>query len=152
MKVSEKGINLLHQFEGCELEAYLCPAKIWTIGYGNTFYLDGTPVKEGDVITKEQAEELFKNILVNFENCVLKSLGKTKISQNKFDALVSLAYNIGCGNFRKSTVIKRTIANPNDPSIANAFLMWNKIKGKVSRGLTRRREAEAQLFFTVDDE
>jgi lysozyme len=150
MKVSEKGCKLLHQFEGCKLTAYLCPAKIFTIGFGNTFYLDGTPVKQGDKITEEQAEELFKSILVNFENCVLKALGKTKVSQNKFDALVSLAYNIGCGNFRKSSVLRLTIANPNDPAIANAFLMWNKIKGKVSNGLTSRREQEAILFTTVD--
>jgi lysozyme len=150
MKVSDKGIKLLHQFEGCKLTAYLCPAKVWTIGYGNTFYLDGKPVQEGDTITQDEAQDLFKNILVNFENCVVKALGKTKVNQNQFDALVSLSYNIGCGNFRKSSVLRLTVANPNDPAIPNAFLMWNKIKGKVSRGLTRRREAEAELFTTVD--
>jgi lysozyme len=150
MKVSDKGIKLLHQFEGCKLTAYLCPAKVWTIGYGNTFYLDGKPVQEGDTITQDEAGALFKNILVNFENCVLKGLGKTKVNQNQFDALVSLSYNIGCGNFRKSSVLRLTVANPNDPAIANAFLLWNKAGGKVSRGLTRRRTAEAELFTTVD--
>lgn len=151
MKVSDKGIALLHKFEGCKLEAYLCPAKVWTIGYGNTFYLDGTPVKEGDKITQEQANELFKNILVNFEKCVLKALGKTKVNQNQFDALVSLTYNIGCGAMAKSTVMRLTKANPNDPAIANAFLMWNKIKGKVSNGLQRRRAAENELYYSTND-
>lgn len=150
MKVSDKGIKLLHQFEGCKLTAYLCPAKVWTIGYGNTFYLDGKPVQEGDTISQDEAEDLFKNILVNFENCVLKGLGKTKVNQNQFDALVSLAYNIGCGNFRKSSVLRFVSLNPNDPAIETAFLMWNKAGGKVSRGLQRRREAESELYFKQD--
>lgn len=150
MKVSDKGIKLLHQFEGCKLEAYLCPASIPTIGYGNTFYLDGTPVKLGDKITQEQANELFKNTLVNFENCVLKALGKTKVNQNQFDAMVSLCYNIGCGNFRKSSVLRFVSLNPNDPAIETAFLLWNKIGGKVSKGLQRRREAESSLYFSND--
>lgn len=150
MKVSDKGIKLLHEFEGCKLEAYLCQASIPTIGYGNTFYLDGTPVKLGDKITQQQAEELFKSILVSFEKCVLRALGKTKINQNQFDALVSLAYNIGCGNFRKSSVLRFATLNPNDPAIETAFLLWNKIGGKVSRGLQRRREAESSLYFSND--
>lgn len=150
MKVSDKGIKLLHQFEGCKLTAYLCPAKVWTIGYGNTFYLDGKPVQEGDTISQDEAEDLFKNILVNFENCVLKGLGKTKVNQNQFDALVSLAYNIGCGNFRKSSVLRFVSLNPKDQAIETAFLMWNKAGGKVSRGLQRRREAESELYFKQD--
>lgn len=150
MKLGVLGFELIKKFEGCKLTAYKCSAGVWTLGWGSTFYLDGTPVKEGDTCTQEQADELFKNTLVNFENCVRKAIAKIKINQNQFDAMVSLAYNIGCGNFRKSSVLRLTIANPNDPAIPNAFLMWNKIKGKVSNGLTRRRESEAILFTTVD--
>jgi len=152
MKLGENGFALIKEFEGCKLEAYKCSASVWTIGWGSTFYLDGKPVKEGDTCTQDEADKLFKNTLINFERCVVKALGKIKISQNKFDALVSLAYNIGCGNFRKSSVLRLTKANPNDPSIANAFLMWNKAGGKVVRGLTRRREAEAELFFKIDND
>lgn len=152
MKVSQKGLDLITSFEGIKLTAYKCSAGVWTLGIGSTFYADGIPVKEGDTCTLEKAHELFKLTLVNFENCVLKGLGKTKVSQNKFDSLVSLAYNIGCGNFRKSSVLRLTVANPNDPAIANAFLMWNKAGGKVVRGLTRRREAETENFFSVDND
>lgn len=150
MNISEKGLNFISGFEGTKLTAYKCSAGVWTIGIGSTFYLDGKPVQEGDTITQDEAKILFKNTLVNFENCVTKALAKTKVNQNQFDALVSLAYNIGCGNFKKSSVLRLTIANAKDPSIANSFLMWNKAAGKVIKGLTRRREAEAQLFFTVD--
>jgi len=150
MKVSDKGLDLITSFEGIKLTAYKCSAGVWTLGIGSTFYADGTPVKEGDTCTLQEAHELFKLTLVNFENCVLRGLGKTKVNQNQFDALVSLAYNIGCGNFRKSSVLRFVSLNPNDPAIETAFLMWNKIGGKVSNGLQRRRDAEKTLYFSND--
>ena len=149
MKLGSKGFNLIKEFEGCKLLVYKCSAGVWTIGWGSTYYENGTRVKEGDKITQERADELFLNTLQPYVECVNKNL-KTKVSQNKFDAMVSLTYNIGCGGFKRSSVLKKTNINPNDPSIANSFLLWNKANGKVIKGLKRRREKEGELFFTVN--
>lgn len=146
MKVNEKGIKLLHHFEGCRLKAYLCPAKIWTIGWGNTFYEDGSPVKEGDEITQERADNLFLIILNGFSNNVRRSL-RVNLNENKFSALTSFAYNVGIGNLNRSTLLKKVNANPEDETIRGEFMKWNKAGGKVLNGLTRRREAEANLYF-----
>jgi lysozyme len=148
MKINEKGIKLLHDFEGLKLEAYLCPAKIWTIGYGNTRYEDGSPVKQGDKITKERAESLFLNILAVFERGVLLRV-KKPINSNQFSALVSFSYNLGLGNFGSSTLLRLVNENPNDPEIRNQFMRWNRAKGQVMAGLTRRRKAEADLYYEL---
>jgi lysozyme len=147
MKVNKEGIELLHHFESCKLEAYLCPAKVWTVGWGNTRYEDGTPVKLGDKITQERADELFLNILNTFEKGVASRV-KKELNSNQFSALVCIAYNIGLGNFGASTLLKRVNANPSDPDIRNQFGVWNKSKGVVLNGLVRRRKAEADLYFS----
>jgi lysozyme len=147
MKTNDKGIKLLHDFEGLKLQAYLCPAKVWTIGYGNTRYEDGRPVKEGDVITKERAEQLFLRILDVFEKGV-KSRVKKELNSNQFSALVSFAYNVGLGNFGASTLLKMVNVNPNDPKIRDQFAQWRKAGGRVVDGLIRRRKAEADLYFS----
>jgi len=147
MKTNKKGIKLLHHFEGCRLKAYLCPAKIWTIGWGNTKYEDGSPVKDGDVITQERADKLFESILETFERGVASSV-KVDINYNQFSALVCFAYNIGLGAFRNSTLLKLLNKNPSDPSIKEQFMRWNRAGGRVLEGLSRRREAEANLYFT----
>ena len=148
MVTSNKGIDLIKRFEGCKLNAYLCPAKIPTIGYGNTFYEDGTPVKIGDTITQERATELLKNLLVKFESYVNKYV-KSTITQEQYDALVSFCYNIGAGNLAKSTLLKKVNLNPKDATIRDEFMKWNKAGGKELLGLTRRRKAEADLYFNV---
>jgi lysozyme len=146
-KASQKGIDLIKQFEGLKLKAYKCPAGIPTIGYGNTYYPNGTKVKLTDApITKEKAEELLKFIVTPYEKAV-DTFCRDDINQNQFDALVSLAYNIGVGNLQKSTLIKKVNINPNDSSIKAEFAKWNKAAGKVLLGLTRRREAESNLYF-----
>jgi lysozyme len=147
MKTNERGIKLLHDFEGLKLKAYLCPAKVWTIGYGNTRYEDGRPVKEGDVITKERAEQLFLRILDVFEKGV-KSRVKKELTSNQFSALVSFSYNIGLGNFGASTLLKMVNVNPSDPKIREQFMRWNKANGGIMAGLIRRRKAEADLYFS----
>jgi lysozyme len=147
MKTSEKGIKLIQEFESCKLKAYLDSVKIPTIGYGNTFYEDGSKVKLGDVITKERANSLFHMILSRFERGV-ETLLTSKVNQNQFDALVSIAYNIGLGNLKKSTLLKLVNSNPNDTKISSAFMLWNKAKGEILNGLTKRRSAEAQLYFS----
>jgi len=146
MKVNADGYALLKKFEGCRLKAYLCPANVWTIGYGNTFYEDGTKVKEGDVITQQRADELAKFIVEQFANSIRPMIQKT-LTENQFSACVSLAYNIGTGGFKKSSVLKKLNVNPNDPTIADSFRLWNKGGGVILKGLVRRREAEIELYF-----
>lgn len=137
--------TLIKHFEGCELEAYLCPAGIPTIGYGSTFYADGKPVKMGDKITIQQAEALLPNIVNKFSISVNEAL-KVDVKQHQFDAMLSLCYNIGIGNFRKSTLLGLVNKKADSTQIVAEFAKWNKVKGVVSNGLTNRRKAEATLY------
>lgn len=147
-KLSQKGLELIKSFEGLSLKPYVCAGGINTIGYGNTYYTNGKKVTLQDKpITKEQAEELIKHSLSTYEKAV-DSFCRDDISQSQFDALVSFAYNVGTGNLQKSTLIKKVNANPQDPTIKDEFLKWNKANGKVLAGLTRRRQAEATLYFS----
>ena len=141
------GYKLIQQFEGLRLKAYKDSAGIWTIGYGNTTYLDGSKVKKGDEITREQAELMFKQTANKFALDVAKLIDVC-LTQNQFNALVSLAYNIGIGAFKGSTLLKKVNANPNDESISAEFKRWNRAGGKVLYGLTRRRNEEADLYFS----
>jgi lysozyme len=140
--------------ESCRLKAYKDIAGIPTIGWGSTMYEDGTKVKMGDVIDIDKANRLLEWEVRNKAGAVVDCLKNIVLNQNQIDALISLAYNIGVGGFRQSTVLKRVRNNPKDPTIADAFLMWNKItdpvtkKKVVSKGLTLRRKREAKLYFT----
>jgi len=147
MKLNQAGIKLMHDFEGCKLTAYLCPANVATIGYGNTYYEDGKPVKLGDTITQERANELFNMIAEDFAKRV-RTLLRVTLNENQFSALVSFAYNAGVANLNKSTLLRKVNANPSDPTIDAEFLKWNKANGQVLAGLTRRRTAESKLYFT----
>lgn len=146
MKLNKAGKDLIKSFEGCKLVSYKCSANKDTIGYGNTFYEDGSPVLPGHRITQQKAEQLFDIIAKDFEDKVSKVV-KTILTENQFSALVSFCYNVGIANLQKSTLLKKVNYNPNDPSIKAEFLKWNKAGGKVLAGLTRRREAEAKLYF-----
>jgi lysozyme len=146
MKVNADGYALLKKFEGCVLKAYKCPAGVWTIGFGNTFYEDGTKVKEGDVITQQRADELAKYIVEQFATSI-RAMIKQPLNENQFSACVSLAYNIGTGGFKKSSVLRKLNVNPTDPTIADSFRLWNKGGGVILKGLVRRREAEIELYF-----
>lgn len=147
-KLSQKGLELIKQFEGLSLTPYVCAGGINTIGYGNTYYTNGKKVSLKDkAITKQQAEELLKHSLSTYEKAV-DSFCRDDISQSNFDALVSFAYNLGTGALQKSTLIKKVNANPKDVTIADEFLKWNKANGRVLAGLTRRRQAEANLYFS----
>jgi lysozyme len=152
MKVSEQGLRLIKKHEGYRSEPYLDAVKIPTIGYGNTFYPDGTKVTMQDKpLSKEVADLLLKVVVSKFEKCVNDNV-IADISQEQFDALVSFSYNLGCGALRKSTLLKKVNDNPCDPSILKEFLKWNKAGGKVLRGLTNRRIDEANYYFgdTID--
>lgn len=150
--ISPKGIHLIEKFECSDnvnnfLRAYKCPAGVWTIGIGTTVYPNGQRVKEGDVITKDQAYEYLKFDLSNTEKQV-DSYTVDVINQNQFDALISFAYNLGVNALRSSTLLKKVNANPIDPSIRNEFNRWIHAGGQVLPGLVARRAAEADLYFS----
>ena len=147
MKVSNKGLELIKEFEGFSSVAYLCSAKKVTIGYGNTFWEDETPIKIGEQISKDRAETLLKNIVDEFAKSVEGNL-KISVTQNQFDAMVSLAYNIGIGAFSNSTLLRQLNCG-NFVGASHEFLRWNKSNGKPLLGLTRRREREKILFDAV---
>ena len=148
MKISENGLNLIKKFEGLSLKPYLCSAGIPTIGWGNTFYENMKKVTlQDETITEERADSLF-NFLVttNFVN-VVNRLVIVDINQNQFDALVSFVYNLGSGNFEKSTLLKKV--NQEDFIGASLeFEKWNRASGKVLNGLTKRRLSEKELFLS----
>jgi len=147
MVISNKLKELVKEFEGCKLKAYKCPAGIWTIGYGNTQYENGKAVKEGDAITLERAEELLELILIKFIQQV-GEIVKTNINQNQKDALTDFAYNCGVGNLKTSTLLKKVNADPKDKTIRAEFEKWVRANGKVLDGLVKRRNAEANLYFS----
>lgn len=143
--LSDNGMKLLEQFEGLRLEAYLDSAGIATIGWGSIKYPNGNKVKLGDKITKAQAKEYKLHDLKEFESTVNTSV-KVPLTQNQYDALVSLSYNIGSGAFKNSTLLKKL--NSSDyKGAAEQFLVWNKVNSKKVQGLVNRREAEQKLFI-----
>ena len=142
-----KGISIIKRFEGLRLRAYLCPAGLPTIGYGSTWYENGSKVKMGDVITIDRADRLLLFTVAEFEKQV-DTLVTSAINANQLGALTSFAFNVGMGNFRKSTLLRKVNANPNDQTIRAEFMKWIRANGKVLTGLQRRREAESALYFT----
>jgi lysozyme len=148
MKLDVNGYLLITKFEGFSATPYLCSAGIPTIGYGSTFYVDGAKVTMKDIaISETQALVMFKAIADEFAAKVLKLLKKT-VNQHQFNTLVSFAYNCGLNNLGKSTLLKKVNINPDDPAIRYEFLKWNKAKGKIIVGLTRRRNEEARIYFS----
>lgn len=147
MRINQATIDLVKEFEGLKLEAYLDPVGVVTIGYGYTNRAGfGPGVAMGDVWTKEQAEEMLAEGLFRFAN-EIRPLFKRDATPNQFGAMLSLAYNIGTGAFSKSTALKRFNAGDIDGA-ADALTWFNKAGGKVLRGLVRRREAERALFLS----
>lgn len=152
MQLSDAGFELIAQFEGFRSAPYLDAVGVATIGYGNTYYTDGRKVKMTDKpLSREEAKAL-KLAIINKDFAPAVNLmfadeiEHGKINQCQFDALVSLAYNIGTAALKKSSVYKY-IKTGDFKSAANAFLLWNKAGGKVLNGLTRRRNAERDLFL-----
>jgi lysozyme len=138
--------------EDLRLNAYLDSAGIWTIGYGTILYEDSTHVKKGDVITPERAEELLRWEVKLKARAVNAATQSVVLNQNQYDALVSFTYNTGVKALKGSTLLKRVQADPSDPAIRNAFMMWNKahVDGNLVTldGLTNRRQKEADLYFS----
>ena len=140
MKTGRNGINLIKSFEGLRLHAYKCPAGVWTIGYGHT-----KGVKKGDMITELKAETLLIIDLQSSENTI-NTLVKVPLTQNQFDALVSFVFNVGSGNFQKSTLLKK-LNNKDYIGTSNEFKKWVYANKKVMQGLVKRRNAERELFI-----
>lgn len=140
MKTSNKGIDLIKKYEGFRAKAYKCPADKWTIGYGHT-----RNVKPTDVITLHEAERFLRQDVEFAEKEVNRH--NLDINQNQFDALVSFVFNLGVGNFARSTLLRKIKSNPNDPTIRKEFERWIYAGGKVLNGLVRRRKEEAELYF-----
>lgn len=138
-------INLIKKWEGCKLESYKCSAGHDTIGYGNTFYEDGTKVKPGDKITQKRAESLLINLLPKFENIVNKKI-TVSLTQNQFDALVSYTWNTG-GSDTLFSLINRKAS---DKEIRTWFeTKYITANGKQLKGLVDRRKDEANLYFKI---
>ncbi len=168
MKLSKAGEDLMHKYEGFRSRPYLCPAHIWTIGYGHVLYqeqirlpvvrVDGKetpmlrkemPLKPEDnrVWTKTEIDELFRTDVRTFERGVLRLVPGVVGRQGAFDALVSISFNFGLGNLQRSTIRMRANRG-NWEGAAEAFRMWTKGGGKVLPGLVKRREAEIALFLS----
>ena len=141
-----KGIPIIRKFEGLKLRAYLCPAGIPTIAWGNTFYENGSKVQMGDKITIDRADKLLFFMVGKFE-AEVKKLVKSAINDNQLGALTSFAFNVGIGALTKSTILKKVNKNPNDATIRDEFNRWTNSNGKVVNGLVTRRKAEADLYF-----
>lgn len=142
MRISAKGLAIIKEFEGCRLTAYLpTPNDVPTIGYGST-----KGVKLGDVWTQAQADAALVDDVRDAEECVTGAV-TVPLQQEEFDALVSLVFNIGCGAFRKSTLLRK-LNDADYDGAALEFRRWDKQAGQVLAGLARRRMAEAKLFDT----
>jgi lysozyme len=171
VKLSKAGIALMHKYEGYRNRPYLCPAHIWTIGYGHVLYQEQIrlpmfrpegktkadipmirseyPLKPEDnrVWSKQETDDLFASDVASFERGVLRLVPGSVGSQGRFDALVSISFNFGLGNLQRSTI--RIKANRQEwEAAADAFLLWNKGGGKVLAGLDRRRKDERALFLS----
>ena len=171
MKLSKAGAVMMHKYEGYKNRPYLCPAHIWTIGYGHVLYQEQIrlpmmrpegktkadipmirseyPLKPEDnrVWTKQETDDLFASDVASFERGVLRLVPGCAGHQGRFDALVSFSYNVGLGNLQRSTV--RIKANRGEwEEAADALLLWNKAGGKVFVGLDRRRKEERAFFLS----
>lgn len=142
MKINALGLHLIETFEGCKLTAYQDVGGIYTIGYGST-----RDVKPGMVITQQEADLRLVEDLIPAENAVDKFV-KVPLNNNQYAALVAFVFNVGTGNFKTSTLLKKLNAK-DYKGAADQFLRWNKVKGQIIKGLTRRREAERELFLTL---
>lgn len=143
MNLSKSIKDKIKAWEGCRLVGYRCPAGVPTIGYGHT----GPEVKIGQRITQAQADEYFERDIARFSVLMMDALRNVKMKGCQFDALTSLAYNIGVGNFKSSTLLKKVKADADDPSIRQEFARWINAGGRVLPGLVKRRAEEANHYF-----
>lgn len=146
MKLDDNGFKALHDREGLKLKPYKDTRGIWTVGMGNTYYLDGTPVKGTDMtLSIMHAEKLANLTAMDFAKFVDSKL-KKQVNQNQFNALVSICYNIGKTGFANSTLLRYVNIDPNQIIVADGFAMWRK-----NTELYGRRASEIRQYFDYDN-
>lgn len=146
MRISQNCENKLKEYESLQLNAYICPAGFLTIGWGHIGLVDGKKIELGMTITKAKAQELFEQDVATVEKPLANEPFANRLSQGQWDALVSFIYNVGWGNYKKSTLRKRINEDINHADIPNQFRCWNKANGKVLAGLVKRREWEVEQY------
>lgn len=146
LSISQTGIDIIKGFEGFEEKMYYDVAGKPTIGYGTLIDTANEQWLMTAVITREVAEQLLKTDLRPVEKSI-NTCVKTQLNQNQFDALCSFAYNVGTGNFARSTLLKKINENPNGSDIHNQFVKWIMADGEASKGLLKRRNLESELYF-----
>lgn len=145
-QINDAGLALIKQYEGFKSEPYLDAVSKPTIGFGSTFYADGTPVTMQDSpIDEDTASQLLQDLLDKNFCPKVESLIKVTVNDNQYSAIVCFAYNVGLGNLQQSTLL-RCLNAKNWKDAANEFMRWNHAGGKVLAGLTARRKAESELF------
>lgn len=142
MKPSEEIKQRIKEWEGCRLDAYVCPAGVLTIGYGHT----GKDVHAGQHISQAQADALFASDLAKVERQLNEVVMGMSLTQGQYDALLSFAYNTGIGALKGSTLLRKARVNTSDPTIPNEFMRWVNGGGKVLPGLVKRRKYESELW------
>jgi len=159
VKISEAGLQLIKSFEGCHSSPYRCPAALWTAGYGHVLYPDQARLKTNErssyllkpehnrVFDYDEIDQLLEKDIKRFEDGVSRLCPASNDRQSNFDAVVSLAFNVGLGNLQASTLRMKYNRNEYEAA-ADEFLKWNKCGGKILAGLTRRRAAERALFLS----
>ena len=145
MDTSPDGIKKIMDREGVKLKSYRDSGGIWTICVGHTSQAGPPKVRQGMALSRDECQAILRHDLSAVEDCVERSV-KTLMTQNQFDALVSLVFNIGCGAFRKSSVL-RHFNRGDRQRAADSFLLWNKVRGRVVNGLVNRRRAEREQFL-----
>ena len=158
MITSEKGIKLIKHFEGCHLKPYLCPALLWTVGYGHVLYPEQNrlPLAQRKSYNlkiehfrnweQSEVDALLKQDLQRFERGVLRYI-TVPLKQNEFDALVSFSFNLGLGTLQRSSIRSKLNRGDKEGAI-ETLLKYCRAGGKILKGLQRRRAAEADLFFS----
>lgn len=136
-------LELIKKYEGFSSQAYKCPAGVWTVGWGHT----GRDINKDTILTREEAELMLKKDVANLQEQILFLLDD-KPSMNELDALTSLVYNVGLGAFKRSRLLKRINLKENGELISKEWIEFNKVNGKVVKGLLRRRAEEICLYFT----
>ena len=136
-------LELIKKYEGFSSQAYRCPAGVWTVGWGHT----GRDINKDTILTREEAELMLKKDVANLQEQILFLLDD-KPTTNELDALTSLVYNVGLGAFKKSRLLKRINLKENGELISKEWIEFNKVNGKVVKGLLRRRAEEICLYFT----
>lgn len=152
MQISDKGLKSIVAFEGMELNAYKCPAGVWTIGVGHTGTVDGIPISRGMMIPEAEAMALLREDIKRFERYLNRQSFVGRLTQGMFDALVSFIFNVGTGAFDSSTMRKKLCTGAAPEDIAKEFRKWvyGTVNGKKERlpGLVKRRERESELFLS----